>query len=37
MLPGLDGPSLVPSSRPLMRKRVWWLLSNFLVVPTQQY
>jgi len=22
MLPGLDGPSLVPSSCPLMRKRV---------------
>ena len=29
--------SLVPRPRPLTRKRVWWLLSNFLVVPTQQY
>jgi len=29
--------SLVPRPCPLTRKRVWWLLSDFLVVPTQQY
>ena len=29
--------SLVPRPRPLTRKRVWWQLSNFLVVPSQQY
>jgi len=27
----------VPRPPPLTRKRVWWLLSDFLVVPTQQY
>ena len=29
--------SLVPRPRPLTWRRVWWLLSDFLVVPTQQY
>jgi len=33
----LELVSLVPRTRPLTRKRVWWLLSDFLVVPTQQY
>ena len=28
--------SLVPRPHPLMRKRVWWLLSDFLVVLSQQ-
>ena len=28
--------SLVPRSHPLMRKGVWWPLSDFLVVPSQQ-
>jgi len=28
--------SLVPRPHPLTRKRVWWLLSNFLVVLSQQ-
>jgi len=29
--------SLVPRPRPLTGKRVWWQLSDFLVVPSQQY
>ena len=29
-------PSLVPRPHPLTRKRVWWPLSDFLVVPSQQ-
>ena len=28
--------SLVPRPHPIMRKRVWWSLSIFLVVPSQQ-
>ena len=28
--------SLMPRPHPLMRKGVWWTLSNFLVVPSQQ-
>ena len=30
-------PDLVPRPHRLKRKMVWWLLSNLLVVPTQQY
>ena len=30
------GVSLVPRPHPLTRKRVWWLLSTSLVVPSQQ-
>ena len=35
-IPNLIAHSLVPRPRPLMRKRVWWLLSEFLVVLNQQ-
>ena len=35
--PTLSRGSLLPWPHPLTRKRIWWLLSNFLVVPTQQY
>ena len=31
-----QGYSLVPRPHPLMRKGVWWPLSDFLVVPSQQ-
>ena len=32
----LPMPSLVPRLHPVTRKGVWWPLSNFLVVPSQQ-
>ena len=31
-----EDPSLVPRPHPLTRKGVWWPLSDFLVVPSQQ-
>jgi len=32
----LCSTSLTPRPRPLMRKRVWWLLSNLLLVLSQR-
>ena len=32
----MENPSLIPRPHPLTREGVWWTLSDFLVVPSQQ-